>query len=180
MIPNDNDQQPNPQETENEPAALIPSTPSKDHTLLKLLVIFGLIVILIGGSAAAIFLTPLKDKIWPTNDKIKKADDVNLLEVAFLNMPEILVNLKSDKPRGNMLKASFVFELNSPEDKEEVDHVKPLIVDQFQSYLREQEVSDLQGAVGLERLRQELLNRVNTIISPRKIRQVLLKEFLLQ
>lgn len=111
-------------------------------------------------------------------DKIEKEEEGG--EIAFLNLPEILFNLKATKGKGTILKATFVLELRRLSDKEKVDHLKPLIIDQMQSYLRELEVVDIQGAAGLERIRQELLNRINISIAPIKIRQVLIKDFIFQ
>lgn len=131
-----------------------------------LLVVFG------------IYISPLptvvKSLLFPKNDK------TNLMEIAFLPLPEMVVNLKSSKSRGNILKAVFVLEIETVPEKEKIDHLKPLIVDQFQSYLRELEANDIQGAAGIERIRQELFNRVNTIITPLKVRQILVKDFLIQ
>ncbi len=125
-----------------------------------------------------IYLSPLptvvKSLLSPKNEK------TDLLELAFLSLPEMIVNLKSTKSRGNILKTIFVLEIESLAEKEKIDHLKPLIIDQFQSYLRELEANDIQGAAGMERVRQELFNRVNTIITPLKIRQILVKDFLIQ
>ena len=140
-------------------------------------IIIGVVVLLILG-VGGIFLSPLRaklDSLFPP-----KQDHVDLLEIAFLTMPELIVNLKATKNRGNILKATFVFEMNSLKDKEEVDHMKPLLIDQFQTYLRELEITDLQGSAGIERVRQALFSRVNATIAPFKVRQVLIKDFLIQ
>ena len=42
----------------------------------------------------------------------------------------------------------------------------PRIVDNFQVYLRELRIEDLQGAAGIYRLREELLLRVNAAVRP--------------
>ncbi len=61
-----------------------------------------------------------------------------------------------------------------------LDGMMPRIVDSFQIYLRELRVEDLQGSAGLQRLREELLLRVNAAIAPAKARDVLFKEMLVQ
>jgi len=58
--------------------------------------------------------------------------------------------------------------------------MKPRFIDQFQMFLRELDLEDIRGAAGLQRVRQELLTRVNTITAPIKVRNVLFKEFLVQ
>jgi flagellar FliL protein len=147
--------------------------------------------VVIAGGAAAVFLTPLKNKLFGENkekneisEEVKEVKDeesiANLLEITYLQLPDVIVNLKPTNSRPGTLKASFILELAKAKDKDVVNHLKPLIIDQFQTYLRELEVSDVQGAVGLERVRQELKNRVSNLVSPIKIRQVLIKDFLVQ
>lgn len=80
-----------------------------------------------------------------------------------------------------MLKVIFVIESTRLEDKETIAHLQPVILDQFQTYLRELTVQDLQGAVGLERIRQELLSRAITLTRSLgvQVRNILFKEFLI-
>ena len=56
----------------------------------------------------------------------------------------------------------------------------PRIVDQFQAYLRELRLDDLKGSAGVLRLKEELLRRVNVAAAPYKVRDVLLKEMIVQ
>jgi flagellar FliL protein len=142
------------------------------------------VIVAIGGTVAAIFFTPLKDIIFPekrTQVTEVKEEAINLSEVTFLQLPELIVNLRQNsKGKTNILKATFVLELIDPKDKDTIDHLKPLIVDQLQTYLRELQMSDVEGTAGLERVRNELKNRVLNVIAPVKIRSILYKEFLVQ
>ncbi len=100
----------------------------------------------------------------------------------FYDMPELLVNLNSQgqQRKQNFLKIRVSFELQSPLDVPKVEAVMPRIVDNFQVYLRELRVDDLQGSAGMLRLREELLTRVNAAIKPAKVNDVLFKEILVQ
>jgi flagellar FliL protein len=144
------------------------------------------IVVCLGAGAAVIFLTPLKNVIFHTPDahpkKEKKEEEVvNLLEISFVQLPELIVNLKQNaKGHTNILKATFMLELVEAKEKETIDHLKPLIVDQLQIYLRELSASDLEGTAGIERVRHELKNRVANLVAPVKVRNILYKEFLVQ
>ena len=153
--------------------------------MVKVIIICVVAFVIIGGGIAAVFLTPLKEKLFGENkEKVEAQKEeesvLNLMEITFLQLPDVLINLKSSNSRPGTLKASFVVELVKAKDKETVNHLKPLIIDQFQTYLRELEITDLQGAVGLERVRQELKNRITNLVAPIKIRQILIKEFLIQ
>lgn len=100
--------------------------------------------------------------------------------VAFVPLPELLVNLKMYQGKGTILKATFVLQIANEKDVPEVNRFLPLITDQFQTFLREMTVVDLQGAAGIERIRQELLVRINQIVKPVKVIEVLVKDFLVQ
>jgi flagellar FliL protein len=56
----------------------------------------------------------------------------------------------------------------------------PKISDVFQMYLRELRPADMQGSVGLYRLKEELLLRVNKIVYPAQVNDLLFKEVLVQ
>ncbi|MDI9349914.1 MAG: flagellar basal body-associated FliL family protein [Candidatus Symbiobacter sp.] len=98
----------------------------------------------------------------------------------FMDLPDMLVNLRSDDPRPSFLKLSVSLELDSAEDKTVVMRVLPRVVDTFQVYLRELRSEQLQGASGLLRLREELLGRINAAVSPVQVRDVLFREMLVQ
>ena len=96
-------------------------------------------------------------------------------------MPDLLINLKaSDKGRGSFLKLSVILEVEGEANIAVLNTLKPRIVDQFQVYLRELRVEDLQGSAGIHRLREELLSRANQISAPLKVRDVLFKDVLVQ
>lgn len=133
-------------------------------------------------SAGIFFVFKYKDDISNVffKNEEPKEKEFNILDVGYLTLPDIIINLKSTKNHASVLKATFVLELESINDKEPIDQLKPVIIDEFQTYLRELELADIQGSAGLERIRQELFTRVNNAISPLKIRKVLIKEFLTQ
>jgi flagellar FliL protein len=78
------------------------------------------------------------------------------------------------------LKMRVSLELANEEDITTVEMVLPRIVDNFQVYLRELRLEDLQGAAGMYRLREELLNRVNAAVRPARVSDVLFKEMIVQ
>ena len=100
----------------------------------------------------------------------------------FYDMPEILVNLNSPAQarKQNFLKIRVSLELQTPLDIPKIEAVLPRIIDNFQVYLRELRIDDLQGSAGMLRLREELLSRVNAEVKPTKINDVLFKEILVQ
>ncbi len=98
----------------------------------------------------------------------------------FYDLPEMLVNINTAGRTRNFLKMRVSLELASEVDVNRVEAVLPRIVDNFQVYLRELRLEDLQGAAGMYRLREELLNRVNAAVRPAQIKDVLFKEMIVQ
>jgi flagellar FliL protein len=101
-------------------------------------------------------------------------------QVAFFDMPDIVVNVQSADSTPAYLKLSVALELAVPEEKPALQTLMPRIVDQFQSYLRELRIDDLRGSAGVMRVKEELLRRVNVAAAPYPVRDVLLKEMIVQ
>ncbi len=149
----------------------------------KIFLIIGLVFLLIiGGALAFLFLTPMGKTLMGKEAPGEEVDErkYDLQNLSFSTMPEILLNLRSNDGRQVFLKATFVIESSSPKIGEKIDKLKPMIVDQYQTYLRELDIDDLKGSAGVERIRQELVSRTNALVAPDKINNVLFKEFLIQ
>src|SRR3546814_10138387 len=85
----------------------------------------------------------------------------------------MLVNLNTGGKNRNYLKIAISLELTSQEDSVALQNLLPRVVDNFQVYLRELRVEDLRGSAGVQRLREELLLRVNKAVYPIQVRDVL-------
>ena len=101
-------------------------------------------------------------------------------QVVFYDIPDIVVNIQSADATPVYLKVSVALELAAPEEKPGIQVLMPRIVDQFQSYLRELRVDDLHGSAGVLRVKEELLRRINAAAAPYPVRDVLLKEMIVQ
>jgi flagellar protein FliL len=99
----------------------------------------------------------------------------------FLDVPEVLVNLANlPGERVQYLKVKVVLEIKDPIILAQVQPTMPRVMDLFQTYMRELRPSDLNGSVGLFRLKEELTRRVNAAVSPNQVNAVLFKEVLVQ
>lgn len=128
-----------------------------------------------GGETAATAEAPKAEKKEASHDQ-----PTEVQASVFYDLPEILVNLNSSGRRQNFLKIRVSLELESALDVGKIEAVMPRIIDNFQVYLRELRVEDLQGSAGMLRLREELLTRVNNAVKPAKVNDVLFKEMLVQ
>ena len=130
-----------------------------------------------GGGAAYFFLLKPHDA---DKTKVAEAPPLTPPEVAFSDVPDILVNIQSSDGTPAYLKLSLSLEMDNELQKTGMTALMPRLVDQFQSYLRELRVDDLRGSEGVLRLKEELLRRVNASAAPYKVRDVLLKQMIIQ
>jgi flagellar FliL protein len=100
--------------------------------------------------------------------------------IAFVDLPDLLVNLKSTGKRPRFLKLKVALEAKDPRTAEQVKRLTPRIMDGFQLYLRALDADEIQGSNGMLTLKEELLARINQAIAPSRINDVLFKEILVQ
>ncbi|MCK6453367.1 MAG: flagellar basal body-associated FliL family protein [Alphaproteobacteria bacterium] len=143
----------------------------------KLLLIAGAgvaVLLLVGGGAGAYFMGFFGGK------KAEEHKPAEAVATTYFQLPDLLVNLSSANRRSNFIKLKITLELAKPDDLNRVKAMQPRIVDNFQTYLRDLRVEDLQGAQGLFRLREELLLRINAAVAPAKVTDILFQEMLVQ
>lgn len=148
----------------------------------RLLIIIILAVILVvGGIAGAYFmgyLNPLIEKL--TGKDSEAVTSQQSRESVFMDLPELLVNLNTGGRRTSFIKMKVTLEVDRKEFVPVIEKLMPRIIDNFQVYLRELKLEDLRGSVGMYRLREEMLLRVNTAAAPAQVNDVLFKEILIQ
>lgn len=99
----------------------------------------------------------------------------------FFDLDEMIVTLSGGPGRKqSFLKMRITLELQKQADEARIKQVMPRIVDNFQVFLRELRIEELQGSHGLYRVKEELLARVNAAAHPVKVKDVLFKEMLVQ
>lgn len=98
----------------------------------------------------------------------------------YVDMPDMIVNLAADDRRLHFMKAKFAFEVGGEEDKAAIEAMSPKILDAAQLYLRALKVDEVSGSEGMQRLKDELRARVNLIVAPVEVEDVLFKELLVQ
>ena len=174
----------------------VEAIPKKKGLSGKKLVLFIVLpLLLIGGGGAGAYFTGMLDSVLGVEkaegdgehgeDAAEGAheDDAAAAAMApsvFHELPTMLVNLNEAGKRASYLKISIKLELTNEQDVAAVTTIQPRIIDRFQVYLRELRVEDLEGSAGMQRLREELLNRVNKVAHPVKVRDVLFAELLVQ
>jgi flagellar FliL protein len=141
---------------------------------LKMLIVGAAALAIIGGGAFAAL------KVLKGTEHAEPAPPVAKPAI-FVDMPDVLVNLSNGNPdRPQYLKVKIVLEVPDQSVAAQIQPLMPRVMDAFQTYLRELRASDLEGSVGLLRLREELTRRINAAISPSQITAVLFKEIVIQ
>lgn len=156
------------------------ATPRKKFSGKKLVLFIILPLILIVGAGLALFLGGFIGKKEEAKEDAHAQEEVSLEHAVFFEMPEMLINLAGTGKKPNYLKLKVSLALDSADDQHHVETLLPLIVDQYQVYLRGLRVDDLQGSAGLQRLREELLMRAGLVTKPIKVRDVLFNQMLVQ
>lgn len=100
--------------------------------------------------------------------------------VAFLDLPDMTVNLSVGQDRPQYLRLRVALEVADQKAVEQIKPIMPRVVDAFQLYLREMRPADIEGSAGVFRLRDELTRRVNTAVHPARVNAVLFREIVVQ
>jgi len=141
----------------------------------------GLILLLVLGSGAYwFFFSGSSAKPTELAEGAPEPLPVTPPNITFYDVPDIIVNIQGADAAPAYLKLSVSLELDGPEEKAGLTALMPRIVDQFQGYLRELRMDDLKGSAGVVRLKEELLRRVNASAAPYRVRDVLLKQMIVQ
>lgn len=102
--------------------------------------------------------------------------------IVFLDVREMTLNLSPDvaADKAKYARLRIALELKDAKVEAEVRPLMPRIEDALQVYMRELRASDLSGSIGIYRLREELLRRVNIAVYPTKVEAVLFKDLIVQ
>ena len=158
-----------------------PAVPSKKKILLLLLPIF-----LVVGTVIGLYFSGMADSFLtvghPEDTEAATAEEKQELPTAvFFDVPEMLINLSvkaGQKPI--YFKVKVALEMATVEDADFAEKMLPRIIDSLQFYLREMRLEEIQGSVGTYRLKEEIQTRLNRILAPVKVNDVLFKEILIQ
>ncbi|MDH3659714.1 MAG: flagellar basal body-associated FliL family protein [Alphaproteobacteria bacterium] len=150
------------------------------------------VVLLAGGGAGAYFMgvfggEEVAEEAGETGEAV--AEEVPPEEmmppvmpenVVFVDLPDLLLNLNVTGKRLRFLKVVTSLEVSSEEMAEIVRQMTPRILDNLHLYFRSVSPEELAGPDGVYRIKEDLLVRVNDTIQPAVVRDVLVKEMLVQ
>lgn len=159
-----------------------PATPPPKKKMSKLILILAAVIVLLGGGGVAAFflgLVPLGARASVAEGEIAEPLGPDPSEIIFVDLPEVLVNLNVTGQRLRFLKFGAALEVAGTEQAALVEQFVPRIADSIYMYLRAIEPAELAGPDGVFRVKRDLLARINQV-SPAQVRDVLIKEMLVQ
>jgi flagellar FliL protein len=157
--------------------------PKKKKFSGKKLVLFILLPVLLlgGGGAAAYFLLLKKDPAVEEHAAAEAEEHAADEPQVYVSLEKPLqVNLVGTGKRMPYLNLDLWLAVKNEEDAKHLEGVMPKVIDQFQVYLRSLRIDDLQGADGVQRMRDELLMRAKAAAKPIEVEDVLIKSMLAQ
>jgi flagellar FliL protein len=148
----------------------------------KKLVLFIILPVLLlgGGGAAAYFLLLKKEPVAEEAAAAAEAPAADEPQVYVSLEKPLQVNLVGTGKRLPYLNLDLWLAVKTEEDAKKLAGVMPKVIDQFQVYLRSLRIDDLQGADGVQRMRDELLMRAKAAAKPVEVEDVLIKSMLAQ
>ncbi len=164
----------------------------------KLMIIIGAAVLVLGGGGggAAFFLMG-SDKAAAKTAEGEHADAEAEAEpeaegegegekgkdgksTAYLDVPPLVVNLRSADGAARFLKVHFVLVPGKASSVEKLQGKLPLLIDAYQPFLRELRPEDLNGSGAVYRVKEELLVRATQTLGPDAVKDVLIQDLVQQ
>lgn len=145
----------------------------------KLPLILGLVLALLGGGGG--FYATWSGMLMgdaSSEDHAKKAPSVNALpDIVFVELEPLVVSITGSEDLSHL---RFRAQLEVPSSyQEDVELLQPRIIDVLNGYLRALRTSDIEDTSALARLRAQMLRRVQVVIGPDRINDLLIMEFVI-
>lgn len=99
---------------------------------------------------------------------------------AYLDVPPLVVNLRSADGAARFLKIHFVLVPGKASSVEKLQGKLPLLIDAYQPFLRELRPEDLNGSGAVYRVKEELLVRATQTLGPDAVKDVLIQDLVQQ
>lgn len=145
----------------------------------KKVIFIAIFLILLLASGGGIFFYLKKQKAIEEAKKKEEELKNSKQEIIYHDMDDIMTNLNSNKG-ASYLRMKLTLEIEGNQNLEVIKKFSPKIKDAFQLYLRELRPEDMQGSIGLYRLKEELLLRINKVVYPAQVNDILFKDVLVQ
>ncbi len=101
-------------------------------------------------------------------------------ELPLVDVPPMIVNLRTTNGEPRYLKIRFMLEAKSAEKTEKLKAKLPLIIDSYQPFLRELRPEDISGSAAVFRIKEEMLIRATEAAGKGMVKDVLIQDLVQQ
>jgi len=145
----------------------------------KMKIIISAVLALVGAGGG--FMATQMGLIGGASSHAEEAAPVDhgedLAGISFVELEPIVISV-NDNGRSRHLR--FRAQLEVPtEAKMNVEKVMPRVIDVLNGYLRALEVGDLEHPMILPRMRAQMLRRIQIVVGPDRVRDLLIMDFVL-
>jgi flagellar basal body-associated protein FliL len=149
--------------------------------LYALLTVFVLVLLGAGGLYLALGPSEIKADFAKLKQQYAKPpppppED----QITYYTMPELGAEIDPRGPRHCLVLFAANLRLHKASDQVYVLNAMPVIVDAFQVYFRDDDVGSATQIVDVPKLKRVMLERINAIISPGKVDDILFREMTIQ
>jgi flagellar FliL protein len=160
-------------------------------SLVLIIIIVLLVLILVGGGLAAYFLLSdntqnqpdMQQTQQPQSKQMKRSKvsrSSDLIEIGpIYPLDQFIVNLLSEGGT-KFLKVKMDLELSGPELTAELDKKKPLVRDIVIRTLSSKTFQEVSTSRGKEKLKDELVDRINAVLADGQVKNIFFTEFVVQ
>ncbi|MEO0347948.1 MAG: flagellar basal body-associated FliL family protein [Pseudomonadota bacterium] len=162
-----------------------------------IIIIVAAILVIIGGLfAAGMFDSKPKESKSTANQQynndyedeegIDGEYDVNNLSPELrtkemvIELKEFIVNLRTKSSRPSFIKLTIALQYEGVHNTAYIEKSMTVLRDRIITFLRELRAEDVQGASGVYLIKEELLLRINKLLYPVVVKDILFKEILIQ
>ena len=146
---------------------------------IKILILSGAAIVLIGSVVAAGLYLGWISMAGSSSAKKKEVVPPAAAIGPMLKINPLVINLREEGGR-HYIKTSIVLEIRHPESLEEIRSQVPLLTDLAILTLSDKRLKELQNAEAKEKLKKELLLKINQALGSSKVAEIYFDEFLLQ
>jgi flagellar FliL protein len=141
----------------------------------KLFLLLGVVVLLGGGAGAAWQFVPgVAEKVHALTGHHEQVALTVSSRPVFIDLPEMALTLPNGgRPRQMRIKLSVELARGASE-QQATDALTPRVYDALLTYLRTIQDGEVDGGLGLDRLRADLYRRLELVVGPGVLRDVLI------
>lgn len=101
-------------------------------------------------------------------------------QIVYYTMPELRALINPRAPTRELVLFAAALRLHSSSDQTYVQNSMPVIVDAFQCYFRDEQIGTATQLIDIARLKRVMLQRINAIVAPGRIDDILFRELAVQ